>query len=249
MAEGFAVLSGVTGEARWLTLAGEVLETVLDSFSDGGGGFYDTAAGAERLIYRPSDPADNATPSGTFAAAGALLSYAALTGSAGHREAALAALRVLPALAGRYPRAAGWGLAVAEAVLAGPAEIAVVGPPGRQPTRDLHRTAMLAAPPGAVLALGDGTDATVPLLACWAARRRGRRLRLPQLHLPAARYRPGRAPLHARPVLTPLSRWCISESDSADCYRKKMTGFGHLAGSHRAYIGTDNLLTLRTSAR
>ena len=34
-------------------------------------GFFDTAADAERLIYRPADPADNATPSGTFAAAGA----------------------------------------------------------------------------------------------------------------------------------------------------------------------------------
>jgi uncharacterized protein len=165
VAEGFTVLSGVTGEALWLTLAGELLESVLESFGDGEGGFYDTAAGAERLIYRPADPADNATPSGTFAAAGALLSYAALTGSARHREAALAALQVLPALAGRYPRAAGWGLAVAEAVLAGPAEIAVVGPPGSQQTRELHRTAILAAPPGAVLALGDGTAAAVPLLA------------------------------------------------------------------------------------
>ena len=165
VAEGFTVLSGVTGEARWLTLAGELLESVLESFGDGEGGFYDTAAGAEQLIYRPADPADNATPSGTFAAAGALLSYAALTGSARHREAALAALQVLPALAGRYPRAAGWGLAVAEAVLAGPAEIAVVGPPGSQRTRELHRTAILAAPPGAVLALGDGTAAAVPLLA------------------------------------------------------------------------------------
>jgi len=78
---------------------------------------------------------------------------------------ALAALSVLPVLAGRYPRAAGWGLAVAEAVLAGPAEIAVVGPPGSRHTHELHRTALLAAPPGAVLALGDGADAAVPLLA------------------------------------------------------------------------------------
>jgi uncharacterized protein len=165
VAEGFAVLSGVTGEARWLALADELLESVLTSFSDGNGGFYDTAAGAERLIYRPADPADNATPSGTFAAAGALLSYAALTGSARHRAAALAALQVLPALTGRYPRAAGWGLAVAEAVLAGPDEIAVVGPPGSETARELHRTAMLAAPPGAVFARGDGTDSRVPLLA------------------------------------------------------------------------------------
>jgi uncharacterized protein YyaL (SSP411 family) len=59
----------------------------------------------------------------------------------------------------RYPRAAGSGLAVAEALLSGPAEIAVVGPPGAAGTAELHRTALHAAPPGAVIALGDGSGA------------------------------------------------------------------------------------------
>ena len=157
VAEGFLTLSGVTGEARWLRLAGELLEVTLGSFGDGQGGFFDTAADDEALIFRPADPADNATPSGTFAVAGALLSYSALTGSARHREAAEAALGVLPGIAARYPRAAGAGLAVAEAWLAGPAEIAVVGRPDDERTRALHQTALHAAPPGAVLALGDGT--------------------------------------------------------------------------------------------
>jgi len=168
VAEGFLVLSGVTGEARWLTLAGRLLDTALEAFGDGAGGFYDTAADGESLIFRPADAADDATPSGTFAMAGALLSYAALTGSARHREAAEAALGVLPAIAARYPRAAGAGLAVAEAWLAGPAEIAVVGYEDDERTRILHQTALYAAPPGTVLALGDGdprTTETVPLLA------------------------------------------------------------------------------------
>jgi len=167
VAEGFGVLSGVTGEARWLTLAGRLLEAALEVFGDGAGGFYDTAADGESLIFRPADAADNATPSGTFAMAGALLSYAALTGSARHRGAAEAALGVLPAIAARYPRAAGAGLAVAEAWLAGPAEIAVVGYEDDERTHILHQTALHAAPPGAVLALGDGSERgdTVPLLA------------------------------------------------------------------------------------
>jgi uncharacterized protein YyaL (SSP411 family) len=168
VAEGFAVLSGVTGEARWLTLAGRLLDTALEAFGDGTGGFFDTAADGESLIFRPADAADNATPSGTFAMAGALLSHAAVTGSARHRAAAEAALGVLPAIAARYPRAAGTGLAVAEAWLAGPAEIAVIGPGRDERTRVLHQTALHAAPPGAVLALGDGdpgTEQTVPLLA------------------------------------------------------------------------------------
>ncbi len=157
VADGFLVLSGVTGEARWVELAGQLLDTALDRFGDGSGGFYDTADDGETLVYRPADPADGPTPSGAFAAAGALLSYAALTGSDRHREAAVAALGVLGPIAERFPRAAGWGLAVAEALLSGPAEIAVVGPPGAAGTAELHRTALHAAPPGAVIALGDGS--------------------------------------------------------------------------------------------
>jgi uncharacterized protein YyaL (SSP411 family) len=167
VAEGYLALSGVTGEARWVTLAGQLLGTALDRFGDSAHGFYDTADDGERLIYRPADPADGPSPSGTFALAGALLSYAALTGSARHRAAAAGALGPLPAVAARFPRAAGWGLAVAEAMASGPAEIAVVGPPGDGRTAALHRTALLAAPPGAVIALGNGgrngVDA-IPLL-------------------------------------------------------------------------------------
>jgi len=156
VAEGFLALSGVTGDHGWVDLAGELLDVVLDRFADGAGGFYDTADDGEPLVYRPADPADGPAPSGAFAAAGALLSYAALTGSARHREAAVAALGVLPPIATRFPRAAGWGLAVAEAIISGPAEIAVVGPPGDARTGALHVTALRAAPPGAVIALGDG---------------------------------------------------------------------------------------------
>ncbi len=147
---------GSATAGRWLRLAGELLETVLARFGTGTGGFYDTADDSERLIYRPADVADGPSPSGTFAVADALLSYSALTGSVRHRDAAIDALASVPALAARFPRAAGWGLAVAEALLSGPVEIAVVGPPGPDRT-ELHRVAALAAPPGAVIAVGDGT--------------------------------------------------------------------------------------------
>ncbi len=169
VADGFIALSGVTGEAGWVRLAGQLLETALDRFGDGGGGFYDTADDGEPLIYRPADPADGPSPSGAFAAAGALLSYAGLTGSARHAEAAAAALGPLPAIASRFPRAAGSGLAVAEALLSGPAEIAIVGPRADQRTTALHAMALYAAPPGAVIALGDADGQTgasaIPLLA------------------------------------------------------------------------------------
>ncbi|HEX6448488.1 MAG TPA: thioredoxin domain-containing protein [Trebonia sp.] len=171
VASGLLTLAGVTGDTRWAAVTETLLETVLSEFGDGSGGFYDTAADGERLIFRPADPADNATPSGTFAAADALLSYAALAGSARHRDAATSALKALPAIASRYPRAAGMGLAVAEALLSGPAEVAIVGPVDDPRTRDLLRAALHAAPPGAVFALGSGFDdgsgsgAEIPLLA------------------------------------------------------------------------------------
>jgi uncharacterized protein len=167
VASGLLVLYGVTGSDRWVPVAASLLDTVLSSFGDGSGGFYDTADDGERLIFRPADPADGATPSGTFAAADALLSYGALSGSGRHREAAVAALGVLPPIAARYPRAAGMGLAVAEALLSGPAEIAIVGPADDPRTRDLLRTALHLAPPGAVFAIGSGDadGSAVPLLA------------------------------------------------------------------------------------
>jgi uncharacterized protein YyaL (SSP411 family) len=166
VAAGLLKLSGVTGEARWATVAGALLETLLTAFADGNGGFYDTADHGERLIFRPADPTDNATPSGALAAADALLSYGALTGEERFRYAAAGALKVLPPIAAKYPRAGGMGLSVAEAMLSGPAEIAIVGPDDDPRTADLLRAALHVAPPGAVFALGRGSGETVvPLLA------------------------------------------------------------------------------------
>ncbi|OIV38818.1 hypothetical protein BIV57_03495 [Mangrovactinospora gilvigrisea] len=161
VAEGLLTLYGVTGEAAWLSLAGALLGVVLEEFADGEGGFHDTAASAERLIVRPQDPTDNAAPSGWTAAAGALLTYAAYTGSSPHREAAERALGVVSLLAARAPRFAGWGLAVAEAALDGPREVAVVGAVGGP----LHAVALAGAAPGLVVAVGEGDAEGVPLLA------------------------------------------------------------------------------------
>ncbi|MFG2511740.1 thioredoxin domain-containing protein [Streptomyces sp. NPDC048584] len=167
VAEGFLALASVTGEGVWLEFAGLLLDHVLARFADAGSGaLYDTASDAERLIRRPQDPTDNAAPSGWTAAAGALLSYAAHTGSEPHRTAAERALGVVKALGPRVPRFIGWGLAVAEAVLDGPREIAVVGPALDDPaTATLHRTALLGAAPGAVVAAGTPEGDEFPLLA------------------------------------------------------------------------------------
>ncbi|WP_431985989.1 thioredoxin domain-containing protein [Streptomyces griseoflavus] len=167
VAEGFLALAAVTGEGVWLEFSGLLVDHILSRFADeASGALYDTASDAERLIRRPQDPTDNAAPSGWTAAAGALLSYAAHTGSEPHRVAAERALGVVKALGPRVPRFIGWGLAVAEALLDGPREIAVVGPALDDPaTAVLHRTALLGAAPGAVVAVGTPESDEFPLLA------------------------------------------------------------------------------------
>jgi uncharacterized protein YyaL (SSP411 family) len=117
----------------------------LTRFSDSSGGFYDTADDAEALVRRPQDVTDGATPSGSSLVCGALLTYAALTGSMRHREAAEAALSTVAPLFRENVRFAGEAAAVAEAMLAGPAEVAVV----RRP--ELVRLARLTISPGAVV--------------------------------------------------------------------------------------------------
>ncbi|MER7173032.1 thioredoxin domain-containing protein [Streptomyces mesophilus] len=163
VAEGFLALASVTGEGVWLEFAGFLLDIVLDQFADEDGALYDTAHDAEQLIRRPQDPTDNATPSGWSAAAGALLTYAAHTGAEPHRTAAERALGIVQALGPKAPRFIGHGLAVAEALLDGPREIAVVGDRNDPDTRELVRAALLTTAPGAVVAHGDEQE--LPLLA------------------------------------------------------------------------------------
>jgi len=148
VAEGLLTLHQVTGESRWLDVAGELLRAAQRHFPDDQGGFFDTADDAERLVRRPQDPTDNAAPSGLAATAAALVTYAALTANTEARDAAERALGVVAPLVERFPRYAGWAAAAAEAVAAGPLEVAVVDAP------DLARIARLTTSPGAVVLTG-----------------------------------------------------------------------------------------------
>jgi uncharacterized protein len=173
LAEGLLALHAVTGEPNWLQVAGRLLDTVLDHFAsaepDGAVTFYDTADddtdAALVAVRRPQEPADNAYPSGWSAACGALLSYAALTGSERHRAAAVGGLAVAAASGARVPRAFGWALAVAEALADGPREVAIVGPDGDRRRDDLRSVALAGVAPGMVLSVGEPDADGVPLLA------------------------------------------------------------------------------------
>jgi hypothetical protein len=163
VAEAFCAVHQLTGEGRWLQLAGQLLDVALAHFGADGGGFYDTADDAETLITRPADPTDNATPSGLSSVTAALVAYTSLSGDTRYAEAARAALETVAPLAGSHPRFAGYSSAVAEAVLAGPYEIAIVtDDPAGDP---LVAAAYRHAPPGSVVVAGAPDQPGVPLLA------------------------------------------------------------------------------------
>jgi uncharacterized protein len=168
LAEGLLALHQATAEGRWLDLAGDLLDVVAEQFVDARDTdpptWHDTAADAEALVHRPFDPADGPTPAGVAAAAGAAVTYGALTASPRHRELGEAGIASLARLVTRAPRAAGWAAAVGEALLAGPLEVAVSGPPG--PDRDaLAAAARASTSPGAVVVVGEPDAPGVPLLA------------------------------------------------------------------------------------
>ena len=163
VAEGLLVLAQVTGEIAWLQFAGMLLDIALQHFADGSGGFFDTADDAPELVRRPKDPADNAEPSGWFAVTNTLVTYAALTGSSEHREAAERALGIVTTLAERAPRAVGWGLVAATAMVAGPLEVAVVAE-DLSAVGELSGVAFASNAPGTVVAWGIAGEDEIPLL-------------------------------------------------------------------------------------
>ncbi|SFP37563.1 hypothetical protein SAMN05421810_102399 [Amycolatopsis arida] len=168
LAEGLLALHQATGAPRWLRAATDLLDVALDRFAaDVRGAYHDTADDAEALVHRPADPTDNATPAGASALAAALVAASALAGAerAGrYRDAAERAVRRAGMLAARAPRFAGNWLAVAEALRAGPVQVAVVGPDAAARAELLHAAAR-SAHGGAVVLGGEPAAEGVPLLA------------------------------------------------------------------------------------
>ncbi len=163
LAEGLLALHQATAEPEWLEVARQILDAALAHFGAEDGGFYDAADDAERLFTRPRDPGDNASPAGQSALAGALLTATALSGDTRYRAAADRALAAVGQLVVREPRFAGWTLAVAEAAVAGPIQVAVVG--ADVVATSLTSIARASLSPGAVVVAGAPDQAGVPLLA------------------------------------------------------------------------------------
>ena len=164
LATGLAALYQLTGEQRWLENTTVLIDLALLHFADldRPGHWFDTADDAEALMVRPADPMDGATPSGASSIAEALVSAAHLVDAdrAPHyAEAAAQTLLAHTPLLARAPRSGGHWLAVAEAAVRGPLQIAVAtGDPDSALLAAARRMA-----PGGTIVVGGAVD-SMPLL-------------------------------------------------------------------------------------
>lgn len=156
LATALLTLHQATGAPEWLDAAVNLADVTLDHFADPdeAGRWYDVADDAEQLVLRPSDPMDGATPSGASLMAEALQLAAHLAPegpAARYATAADATLSSATVLLERAPRSAGHWLAVAEAAVRGPIQIAVACD---GPDSELLAAARALAPGGAVVVGG-----------------------------------------------------------------------------------------------
>jgi uncharacterized protein YyaL (SSP411 family) len=163
---GLLSLYQLTADDSWLTRATDLLDTAVQHFADpdNPGRWFDTADDAEQLIIRPADPLDGATPSGASLITEALLTAAHLVdGEQAERylQAAGVALNRHSVLLAQAPRWAGHWLAVAEAAVRGPLQIAVACDPSRS---SLLEDARRLAPGGAIV-VGGAMDSSTLLIA------------------------------------------------------------------------------------
>jgi uncharacterized protein len=164
LADGLLALYGATFEERWLTAARDLMDAVDRHFADPAGGWFDTPDDAERLLLRPQDIQDGATPSGGAAAAAVAMKLAELTGEERLRVMAERALRRVEPLAAKYPRAFGAWLCALDFAASPIAQVAIVGDLAARSTQALVEVARAGYQPHRVVAVGDSETTTVELI-------------------------------------------------------------------------------------
>ena len=160
----------LTFDRSWLDRARGVTEAMVRWFwDDTTGVFYDTASDQDPLVTRPREVTDNATPSGTSLAAELLVRLAELTHDVDARRRATWIVETLAPAMSRYPSAFGHLLGVADMLINGAVELAIVGDPAASDFRALDRAAAEHYIPALVIA-GGAADDSIALLEGRTAR-------------------------------------------------------------------------------
>jgi uncharacterized protein YyaL (SSP411 family) len=162
--DGFTRLAELTGQARWIDAASELVDVLLDHFWDvDRGGLFTTPDDGEQLVARQKDLLDNATPSANSAAAMALARLGALTGEARYSNHADQIVRLLARAIPQSPSAFSQALMAIATHHSGITEIVITGD-----RSDLLAEVRRHWLPDAVVAWGEPYDS--PL---WHQRRDG----------------------------------------------------------------------------
>ena len=114
-------------QAGWFAKAEKLAGEMITHFIDQTGGFFDTRNDHEKLIIRPKEIQDNATPSGNALASLALLQLSSYSGNGEWHDLATQALGSMQKTAGQYPTAFAQWLAGISYALAEGREIALIG--------------------------------------------------------------------------------------------------------------------------
>ena len=164
MIDALTRLAELSGQAGWIDEARAAADDLLQLFwDDDAGGVFTTGDDAEKLVTRPKDLMDNATPSAQSLAACGLLRLAALTGESRYLDRAHEIIDLVGSAAPQHPTAFGRMLEAIDIAANGLDEIAVVGD-----RPDLVAAVQTRYRPSAVLAWGEPYDS--PL---WADRPEG----------------------------------------------------------------------------
>ncbi|MGH7254427.1 MAG: thioredoxin domain-containing protein, partial [Nitrospirales bacterium] len=166
--EGLIDLYEAGSAERYLLEARRLAERALADFHDREhGGFFTTAQDHERLILRSREGPDGATPSPNAVLASVLARLSFHFARDAFRDAAARAIRAYGREIAHYPRAFAKSLAVADLLLKGPVELALVGSPGEPGFEALRRAVNRPYLPNHVLASHDpsGPATQHPLLS------------------------------------------------------------------------------------
>jgi uncharacterized protein len=163
---GLLELALATGEPEWLPPARRLADEALRRFADAEhGGFYQSAADAERLVARHKELDDNPTPSGNSLLCHCLVRLARIYADPELEARAEATLRLAVDGMRNAPHGFGQMLSALDLYLSAPREVAVVGPTADPGTQALAAAVREGFHPTVVYAFGDGQDdGGIPLL-------------------------------------------------------------------------------------
>ncbi len=161
--DGLISLYEATFDYGWIRKAESSAAVLVDGFWDSSGGnFFFTGKDHEKLIHRPKDLYDNATPSGNSAAAYAFQRLAAHTGNQAWADKARSILTGMSEAMEKHPYGFSHYLCALDWFLSGTTEIAIAGDLSATATKEMLRIVSGTYNPDKVVACGLQED--VPLL-------------------------------------------------------------------------------------